>query len=325
MSKGARAVVFGLGAIGAGIARLAATRPSIELVGAIDSAADKAGRPLSEVLGDDAGAASGARVHAGASEALEQLNPDVVLHATGSHLPDVMDQLLACASAGASVVSTCEELSYPWHRHPALATRLDSAARSGNATLLGTGVNPGFVMDTLAVVLSSVCQQVEHVTLNRIVDVALRRPQLQKKVGMGLTLLEFEARVAAGNFGHIGLPESCRLLARGLGWALDSLDETIEPVPGEGGRAAGMRQTATATAGGRTVIEATVQMSAGAPRPRDEILIEATPPVRMTIEGGIHGDTATAALVVNVIPAVILHTPGLITPLDLPPAASRPT
>jgi 4-hydroxy-tetrahydrodipicolinate reductase len=316
-----RTVIFGLGAIGTGIGTLAASRADLDLVCGIDSSPDKAGRPLADLLGGDASA--DALVFADANTALKELRPQVVLHATGSYLPDVQDQLIACARAGANVVSTCEELSYPWERYPGLAKELDREARSNSVTLLGTGVNPGFVMDALAVALSAVCQSVERVTLTRVVDVAQRRIQLQQKVGMGLTIDDFRARVSAGKFGHVGLPESCWMLAAGLGWSLDSLDETIEPVAGEGGRAAGMRQTATGMSRGRTVIEATVQMSAGADRPRDEITIGGTPPVRMTIEGGVQGDMATSAIVVNAIGRVVDCAPGLVTMLDLPLVASR--
>jgi 4-hydroxy-tetrahydrodipicolinate reductase len=315
-----RTVIFGLGPIGAGIATLAASRPDIDLIGGVDSAPDKAGRSLGDILGVETG---NARVLDDASAALGELRPQVVLHATGSYLPDVQDQLIACARAGANVVSTCEELSYPWQRHPDLAKKLDAEARSNGVTLLGTGVNPGFVMDTLAVALSAACQRVERVTLTRVVDVSQRRLQLQRKVGMGLSLDDFRASVGAGRFGHVGLAESCWMLARGLGWTLDSLDETIELVAGEGGLAAGMRQTATGTANGRTVITATVQMSAAAERPRDEIAIDGAPPVRMVLEGGIQGDSATAAIVVNAVPRVLAHEPGLVTMLDLPVVASR--
>ncbi|MEX2158245.1 MAG: dihydrodipicolinate reductase [Dehalococcoidia bacterium] len=315
-----RALLFGVGAIGAGIGRLAAERDGIELAGAVDAAPDIAGRPLFEVLGAGEG---GPAISADAEQALASVQPQVVLHATGSWLPDVMPQLLLCARAGANVVSTCEELSYPWQRHPELAKQLDAEAKAHGVTLLGTGINPGFVMDTLVVALSGVCQRVERVRLTRVVDVSTRREQLQRKVGVGLAVEEFEKRVATGRFGHVGLQESCWLIAEALGWRLDSLDEKIEPFVTTGPHAAGMHQTCIGKSGGRTVIEATVHMSAGAERPRDEIEIEGTPPVRMVIEPGVPGDSATASVIVNAVPRVVEHAPGLITMLDLPLVAGR--
>jgi 4-hydroxy-tetrahydrodipicolinate reductase len=308
-----------VGAIGAGIGRLAAQRDDIALVGAVDSAPDKAGRPLYEALGiEPSGKQANPSIEAEAEKALAAARPQVVLHATGSYLPDVLPQLLACVRAGANVVSTCEELSYPWRRHPEMAKQLDAEAKAHGVTVLGTGVNPGFVMDTLAVTLSGVCQRVDRVRVARIVDVATRRPQLQRKVGVGLPVEEFRAQVATGRFGHVGLQESCWLVAEGLGWRLDALEETIEPVIASDGLAAGMRQTARGRLDGRTVIDALVQMSMGAERPRDEIEIDGTPPIRLVLEGGIAGDSATPAVIVNAVPRVVAHAPGLITMLDLP-------
>ena len=324
MSRRIRTLLFGVGAIGAGIGRLAAQREELELVGAVDSAPDKAGRPLYETLGIDRPQdGSDLPIEADAAEALAAARPQVVLHATGSYLPDVLPQLLACVHAGATIVSTCEELSYPWRRHPELAKQLDAEAKARGVVVLGTGINPGFVMDTLAVTLRGVCQQVERVRVTRIVDVATRRPQLQRKVGVGLRVEEFRDRAAAGRFGHVGLQESCWLVAEGLGWRLDTLEETIEPVVAADGDASGMRQTAQGTMDGRTVIEAVVQMSTGAERPRDEIDIEGTPPVHLVIEGGVQGDLATAAVIVNAASRVVNHVPGLITMLDLPLVAGK--
>ncbi len=323
MTQPIRTLLFGLGAIGVGIGRLAEQRDEIEIVGAVDSAPDKAGQPLSAVLGSSANGGCEPVVSADAEQALAETQPQVVLHATGSYLPDVLPQLITCCRAGVNVVSTCEELSFPWKRHAELGKQIDAEAKAGGVTVLGTGVNPGFVMDTLAAALSGVCQRVERIRLARLVDVSTRREQLQRKVGVGLPAEDFKAKVATGRFGHVGLKESCWLLAEGLGWQLDSLKETIEPVAGADGKAAGIRQVATGMLGGRTVIEAVVQMSTNADRPRDEIEIEGAPPVRMTIEGGIMGDLATAAIVVNAAPHVVAHKPGLITMLDLPVVAGR--
>ena len=323
MSEPIRALLFGLGPIGCSIGRLAAERDEIELVGGVDSAPDKAGRPLYEILDIDARGAADPPVEADAERVLADTKPQLVLHATGSFLPDVLPQLLACVRARANVVSTCEELSYPWLRHPELSKELDAEAKANGVTVLGTGINPGFILDTLVASISTVCQRVERVRLTRIVDVSTRRPQLQRKVGVGLTAEEFRERASAGRFGHVGTKESCWLVAAALGWRLDSLDETIEPVLGPDGRATGIRQTATATLAGRTVIEVLVQMSTDAGRPRDEIEIEGTPPVRLSIEGGVPGDSATPAVILNTVPRVVGHQPGLVTMLDLPITSGR--
>ncbi len=318
-AKKTRALLFGIGAIGAGIGRLAVERDDVELVAAVDSAPDKAGQSVYEALDvEQPPGAPDVLIDADAERALANAQPDVVLHATGSYLPDILPQFIACAKAGANVVSTCEELCYPWNRHPELAKQLDSEAKANDVTVLGTGVNPGFVMDTLAVTLTGVCQTVESVRLKRIVDVGTRRIQLQRKVGVGIPIEEFRQKAAAGRFGHVGLKESIWLLAAGLGWQLDAIDETLEPYPGSEGLAAGQLQTAIGTMRGKQVIEAVVQMSAGADDPRDEIEIEGVPPVHLVIKGGIAGDYATAGVILNAVPLVIESSPGLVTMLDLP-------
>ncbi len=316
------AVLFGIGPIGAGIGRLAAQRDEIALVGAIDSGPDKVGRPLYDLLETTPPSATPQpQVEADAAAVLASAKPDVVLHATGSYLEDVAPQLVACAQGGANVVSTCEELSYPWVRHPGLAKQLDAEAKANGVTLLGTGINPGFVMDTLAVTLSGVCQVIDSIRLTRIVDVGTRRSQLQRKVGVGLPESEFREKAATGRFGHVGLKESCWMIAAALGWRFDELTETLEPVAGTDATGAGQLQTVRGSIGGRTVIEAVVEMSINAERPRDEIVIAGTPGVRLVIEGGVAGDQATPSVIVNSIPGVLAHPGGLATMLDLPPPA----
>lgn len=309
-----RTTHIGLGPIGREIARLAARRRDVVPVAAADLSPAIAGRDLYELLGVEGPAP--VRVSSDPAEALA-VPADVVLHATGSYLPDVAPQLLAAVRAGRNVISTCEELAYPWRRHPDLAGELDREARRAGVTVLGTGINPGFVLDTLVLCLSAACGHVRRVEATRVVDVSRRREQLQRKVGVGLTLEEFRSHAAVGRFGHVGLAESAWLVAQGLGWELDDLCEVIEPVEHDG-RARGARQTVTGRAGGRDVLRLSVEMVAGASGPCDEIVIDGDPPVRITIPGGIPGDVATAAVVVNCIPAVVAHEPGLVTMLDVP-------
>jgi 4-hydroxy-tetrahydrodipicolinate reductase len=328
-----RTIHFGVGAIGAGIARLVAERPNMRIVGAVDLAPDKAGRDLGQVAGLEK--PLGVMVTADAAEVLQGVEADVVLHSTGSYLPEVQLQLLAAVRAGRNVVSTCEELAFPWHRHPELARALDEAARQAGVTVVGTGINPGFVMDTLVLALSAASQRVDAVRAARIVDVGMRREQLQRKVGVSLSVEEFRRRAASGRFGHVGLKESAWLVAASLGWELDGLEETLDPVVASEaretpclsvrpGQAAGQHQVVRGTMGGREVLTMTVEMSVGAERPRDEIVIEGSPAIRAVLEGGIPGDQATASVVVNAIPSAVEHAPGLVTMADLPLITAGP-
>src|SRR5260370_13308127 len=202
VKKKIRAIQYGVGPIGASIARLMREKQAIEIIGAIDTDPAKIGRDLGEVVGAK-DAPWGVSVSAEAREVLEQ-NADVVIHSTSSSLERVMDQLLMCLEAESSIVSTCEELSYPFRTHPELAAKLDAAAKESGVALVGTGVNPRFVMDKLLVTLAAVSQRIEQARALRVVDASKRRLPLQKKIGAGMTVEEVCAQISAGVIKHVG-------------------------------------------------------------------------------------------------------------------------
>jgi 4-hydroxy-tetrahydrodipicolinate reductase len=257
------------------------------------------------------------------------LAPDAILHCTSSFIPQVKDQLLLAAELGIDVVSSCEELLLPELQHPALAAEIDAAAQRGGATLLGTGVNPGFVMDTLAVLATGVCTSVSRVDCRRVVDAGTRRLPLQKKVGAGMTVAAFEAAVATGRFGHIGLRESIGLVGKGCGWQLDRITQTVEPVIAERdvttpfltvekGQVAGIKNLGQGHQGNTLRVALDLRMYVGAPEPVDEVRIHGEPAMHLRAIGGTPGDQATAAMLVNMVPRVVGAQPGLKTMLDLP-------
>ncbi len=321
-----RVVHVGLGPIGVAVARAAADRPDLVTVAAVDPRF--AGRDLGEVVG---GAASGVRIRADLGEALRGIDADVALHCTGSHLAQVEPQLLELIAAGLSVVSTCEELSWPWFHHPLEAGRLDVAARAAGVRLLGTGVNPGFVMDLLPVVLSAMALRVDAVRVERVVNASLRRKPLQLKIGSGLTPEEFRARGRQGTLGHMGLVESVAMVGAALGWDLDEIEQTLDPVVAERsirtdalevaeGRVRGLHQVATGSAGGARRVTLDLTMMLDAPDPHDAVELDGEPLLRLRMEGGIHGDVATVAAVVGAVPRLHRAPTGLVSVLDLPAA-----
>ena len=330
MPEPIRVLHYGLGPIGARIARLAASRPNITPVAAVDIDPDKVGQDLAEVI--DLGEPLSVTVQGSLAEALRDARPDIVVHATGSHLPAVLPQFLECAAAGLPVVSTCEELSYPWFHHPDQAQQIDRAAKGSSVAVLSTGINPGFVMDTLAVVLSAVCPLVRAVRVRRVVDLTVRRMQLQQKVGVNLTAEEFARRKAQGTLGHVGLPESVAMIAAGLGWPLERVEQTLEPViapealdsalgPVAAGRVQGQHQVARGSVGGEVRITLELKMALQAPDAGDFIELDGPEPVSSAVHG-VQGDIATAAIMVNALPSVLRAAPGLHTMLDLPPLRS---
>ena len=311
---------YGIGPIGAEIARLLLSKKWIRVVSAVDIDPSKVGKDLGDVIG--LGRAAGISVTPDL-----QGKPEVVCHSTGSRLRDVAPQLRALLEAGCHVVSTCEELSFPLDAE--LREELQQVARANNVTLLGTGVNPGFVMDKLPLTITSVCQEIHSVEIIRIQNASTRREPLQRKVGAGMTTEEFRAATDAGKIKHMGLRESLMMVGNGLGVEFDSVsDEKIEPVIApreivtqylkvEPGQVAGVHQTIEGR--GRIDVTLELRMYVGAEDvAADRVVVRGTPDVEMEIKGGIHGDRATAAMVVNAIPRVISARPGVLTMDDIP-------
>lgn len=313
--------IFGIGPIGAEITRLILTKSWLKLVAAVDIDPNKVGKDVGEVIGLKE------RVGVTVTPTLE-VRPAVVCHSTLSRLREVQTQLRDLLARGCHVVSTCEELAYPLDHE--VRDNLQKTARAENVTLLGTGVNPGFVMDKLPLTLTAVCQQVNSVEIIRVVDASRRREPLQRKVGAGMTREQFEAAVKAGKIKHMGLRESLMMVAGGLNIELDQVsDEEILPVLAESevvteylrvakGQVAGVHQRIRGSKKGRIEISLDIKMFVGAKDPRDQVNIKGVPDLTMRIEGGIHGDRATAAMAVNAIPRVIAARPGVLTMDDIP-------
>ena len=322
---------YGVGPIGASIVKVLCARPQVQIVGAVDVDPAKAGKDLGDVAGTQK---LDIRISENAKTALGHTKPDVVVHCTGSYLKGVAAQILECIDAGACVVSTTEELAYPFEKYPELAQEIDSKARAKGVAVLGTGVNPGFVMDTLVLVLSGVCQRINAIHAERVVDAGRRRLPLQKKVGAGLSVEEFNRGVAEGRIRHVGLPESVSLIASTVGWRLGEIQERITPVIAEDpvqtdymkvdkGQVAGVRQVAKGLLAGQEVIVFDLRMYLGAKDQHDSVLIDGIPPIDMIIKGGIQGDQATAGIVANAVNTITRAPPGLRLMTELPPIAPK--
>jgi 2,4-diaminopentanoate dehydrogenase len=322
MSEPIRVIQYGLGAIGCAAARLAVSRPGIELVGAVDRDPKLAGKDLGEVLGLDR--KLGVAVSDKPVILFAQTQADAVIHCTTSSFVEAYDQLTEIVRAGLHCVTSCEEALFPYYRHKELAGKLDDLCIQRAAAVVGTGVNPGLVMDTLALLLTMACQRIEAVRVLRVVDAGTRREALQRKVGAALSEEEFKTRSEQHKVGHVGLAESLVFLADGLGWKLDEVKESLDPAiaskaiktefltVAEGG-VAGVRQFARGLRGGKEVLTLELQMYVGAPNPRDVIEIVGEPPLRLVIEGGVPGDVATPAILVNMLPRLVECPAGLHT------------
>ena len=328
-------IQFGLGAIGLECARAVAKTPGLHLAGVVDVDPAKVGKFLIAMLGKRAARdlPAGLKVSGSLGDALRRRRADVIIHTTRSTLAGVYPQLAACAEAGLPVVSSTEELSFPRAVAPRLASRLDALARRHGVAILGAGVNPGFVMDLIPVVASGASLNVRRVDVERILDAGLRRAPFQAKVCVGRTAAEAR-RILLNGGGHVGLELSAHLIASGCGIPFDSLRSTGSPVIATRrmrsafgtvmpGRVAGLKQEVRCTRRGKTVITLKMKMAVGVKDPHDSARIHGTPALELRFDGGVFGDTATVATLVNALPSVIEGPPGLHTVLDLPPAGSR--
>jgi 2,4-diaminopentanoate dehydrogenase len=321
-----RVVHFGLGPIGSAIAQEIAQRQGFKIVGGIDSDPAKAGRDLGDVAG--LGGRIGVRVEPNASR-LKKMKADVVVLCTNSSMKSVLPQLEAILKAKVPVVSTTEELAYPAYTNVRQAAKVDKWAKTAKVAVLGTGVNPGFVMDALPIALTAACQRVDRISVTRIQDARGRRLPFQQKIGAGLTTEQFQKRVDEGNIKHVGFTESIAMIADSLGWTLDRISDRVEPklaqvtisseyLAVDPGYVCGIVQEGVGYRKKEPVIRLYMEAYLGAPDPIDAIEIDGSPRLSVRIPGGIHGDTATAALVVNSIPKVLDASPGLHTMKDLP-------
>jgi len=270
----------GLGAIGREVVRLTLQRDDLRLVGACDVDPQLVGTAIGSVLGEES--APDVTIVDNVADVPAAADGLVVTHTTSSSLATCLPELLAAVEAGAHVISSCEELSYPWVQAPEAAERLDDAAKAAGVSVVGTGVNPGFAMDYLPVVLSGAAKRVDSVRVHRVQDAGLRRRPLQAKVGAGISREEFDARVAAGSMGHVGLTESAQAVAAALGWEATGTTESIEPVVAESatesafgtiepGRITGIDQVAVVVDDGVERVRLHLQMAVGIGPSRDDV------------------------------------------------------
>ncbi len=321
-----RVVHCGLGPIGQGIARLVLETEGLKVIGATDPASDKAGKDLGVVLGLPRKLR--VKVDGDSARFVKKARAEVAILSTGSSLREVKPQVAALVQRGMNVITTCEELAYPAPAHAAAFKEIDRAARAKKVTVLATGVNPGFAMDALPLMLTAPCAKVARVSVTRVVDAGTRRLPLQRKVGAGLNLNQFRRALTEGGVRHVGLVESAHMIAATLGWKLERVEETIEPAIAprdlqtehlriSAGAAAGIKQFVRAYRNGDIAVSLDLQMYVGAESPRDHVLIDGVPTIDMTIVGGVAGDAATAAMVVNAIPKVLAARAGLVTMAEL--------
>lgn len=325
-----KVVSFGIGVIGRRLAEHLLSKRDVEIVGAIDIDPNKVGKDLGEVLGRKK---LGVVISSDVDRVISSTKPDVVVHTTMSYLKDTFGQFEQLLKHGVNVVSTCEELSYPYDTEKGreYAKKLDALAEANCATILGTGINPGFLMDTLPITLTGACTRVDTIYVTRQMNAATRRIPFQTKIGAGLTVEEFRRKIRSHEItGHVGLEQSIKMIADALAWDVDQIRvETPEPVVLDKavasdaikvpkGHNAGTKQKAYGMKAGKALITLDFRAYIGAPEEFDSVVVEGEPPVSQRISPCVHGDFGTIGITANMIPHVINADPGFKTMKDLP-------
>jgi len=317
-----KVMIMGLGPIGAGVTRQLAARKNFKIVSAVDIDPAKAGKDVGDVVG--LGKKTGVKVGTDPVAAIKKTKPQVAVLCTSSALKAVWPQIETVLKLKVPIVSTTEELSYPWFSNRALARKIDAAAKKAKVAVVGTGVNPGFAMDALPLALTSICERVDAVRIDRIQDARIRRLPFQQKIGSGLTAEQFAEKVKALTVRHVGLTESVAMIADGLGWKLDRITDEIQPkiaeapvesqfLKVEAGKVCGIIQDGVGYVKGKPVVTLHMEAYLGAPETYDSVQVEGSPRLHVKALGGYHGDIATHSITVNSIPKVLAAAPGLHT------------
>jgi len=324
VNENIRVIQYGLGPIGCATARLAAERDNLELVGAVDIDPAKVGKDVADVIGLDAPLGVEVKPSVGEIGA----SADVVLHTTNSFFDQFNGQILELLEAGLDIVSTSEELSFPWHYNAAAAAALDTAAKKAGKTVLGTGVNPGFLMDSLPIFLTSIAQTVDHIDVRRVINATTRRGPFQAKIGSGMSVDAFNAKMAEGRMGHVGIPESMAMIFDTLGKELVRFENNVVPLVAEtpiktshfdvqAGEVRGLEQTATGETSDGEFVSFTFRAALDEEPDGDTITIKGRPELVINLQG-TNGDLTTSAIAVNAIKNTHKAAPGVFTMRDLP-------
>lgn len=329
-----KVAIWGFGAMGSGVAKVLLAKKGVDIVGVCDIHPARVGKGIFEVLGVEKGDRADVIVNPKIEEVAFNKNCDICVIATDSFTKKAFPKIKYVLEQGINVVSTAEEMSYPKAQQPELAGELDRIAKENGVTVLGTGINPGLMMDLLAICLTGCMTDVETVTCRRVNSLSPFGPAVMEEQGVGVTVEAFEKGVQDGTLaGHVGFAESVGMIAEALGWNVEKFEQQMKPIVttvdrkspygfAAAGDVAGVNMTGQGYVDGEVKIDMyhpqQIEPEMEGTHTGDYIILKGTPEVNMAINPEVDGGIGTIAMVVNMIPHVINARPGLKTMIDLP-------
>lgn len=326
--------IWGFGAMGSGMARMLLKKKGIEIVAVCDMHPERVNKSIYEVLDHERGDRPEVIIKSDASEVFTEGCADIVLLATDSFTKGAFDKIKLILERKINVISTAEEMAYPKAQEPELAKQIDEIAKANGVSVLGTGINPGFVLDLLILALTGTCEEVDYIKAARVNDLSPFGHAVMEEQGVGVTKEVFEKGVQDGSIaGHVGFPESIKMITDGIGWNLDKIDQTREPIISnvyrksqyaevQPGNVAGCRQCGYGYVDGELKIEMEhpqqILPHLEGKSTGDYVTIKGVPNIELQITPEIPGGIGTIAMCVNSIPHIINAIPGLKTMLDIP-------
>lgn len=330
-----KVIIWGFGAMGGGIAEVLLRKKGVDIVGICDIHPDRVGRSMFDILGVGRGERKDIVIGSDITKIVTRGSADVVILATDSFTRKAFDKIKFIVEQGINVISTAEEMAYPKAKEPELAAEIDRLARANGVSVLGTGINPGLMMDLLVILMTGACTDVEHIKAERVNSLSPFGPAVMEEQGVGLTKEAFEAQARTGHLaGHVGFNESVNMICDAIGWKLDRpVEQTMAPIVSnvlrktkyaevQPGNVAGCTMLGFGHVGGKLAVEMVhpqqIEPELEGTDTGDYVVIKGTPNVNLCNKPEVPGGIGTIAMCINMIPQVINARPGLWTMIDLP-------
>ncbi len=332
--RNVRVGIWGFGAMGSGMAKMLLKKQGVDIVSVCDRNEFRVGKSMYDVLGLERGQRPEVIINSNHEEIFAKESADVVLLATDSFTKGAFDKIKFILERKMNVISTAEEMAYPQAQEIELAKKIDEIAKENGVSVLGTGINPGFVLDLLILALTGTCEEVDYIKASRVNDLSPFGHAVMVEQGVGVTKDAFENGVKDGSIaGHVGFPESIKMITDGIGWNLEKVEQTREPIMSNiyrkseyaevlEGNVAGCKQCGYGYVDGEMKIEMEhpqqILPHLEGQSTGDYVTIKGIPNINLQITPEIPGGIGTIAMCVNSIPHVINASKGLKTMLDIP-------